>query len=177
MRRHELEHVIRASAAITGATEIVVIGSQAILGQFPDAPPELLASHEADVLTLRSPEDAALIDGSIGELSPFHSTYAYYAHGVGRETAVLPEGWEKRLVPMQSPGTGHAKGLCLEVHDLAVSKLVAGREKDLVYVGELVRHALASPGVIRERLALTKLDSTLRTLCETRLTRLESDRR
>jgi len=41
MQRSQLEHVIRAASAITGATEIVVIGSQAVLGQFPDAPADL----------------------------------------------------------------------------------------------------------------------------------------
>jgi hypothetical protein len=55
MRRPQLEHVIRAAAGITGATEIVVIGSQAVLGQFPDAPADLLVSIEADVFTFRNP--------------------------------------------------------------------------------------------------------------------------
>jgi len=74
MQRPQLEHIIRAAAGITGATEIVVIGSQAVLGQFPDAPADLLVSIEADVFTFRNPEDADLIDGSIGEGSPFHQT-------------------------------------------------------------------------------------------------------
>jgi hypothetical protein len=39
--------VIRAAGAISGDSQIVVIGSQAILGQFPNAPPALLASMEA----------------------------------------------------------------------------------------------------------------------------------
>jgi hypothetical protein len=38
MKRSELEHVIRAAATIAEDDEIVVIGSQAILGQFPDEP-------------------------------------------------------------------------------------------------------------------------------------------
>ena len=42
MKRHELEHLIRAAGAITGSDEIIVIGSQAILGARPDAPPSLL---------------------------------------------------------------------------------------------------------------------------------------
>lgn len=33
-----------------------------------------------------------MIDGSIGELSPFHETFGYYAQGVDETTAVLPEG-------------------------------------------------------------------------------------
>ena len=42
MRREQLEHIIRAASAITNQRDIVVIGSQAVLGQFPDAPEELL---------------------------------------------------------------------------------------------------------------------------------------
>jgi hypothetical protein len=90
MQRPQLEHVIRAAAGITGTAEIVVIGSQSLLAQFPAPPPKLLVSMEADVFTLRSAEDADLIDGSIGEGSPFHQTFGYYAHGVSVETAILP---------------------------------------------------------------------------------------
>jgi hypothetical protein len=75
MQRAQLEHIIRAAAAITGTHEFVIIGSQAILGAFPDAPAELLISIEADLFTLRNPADADLIDGSIGEGSPFHQTF------------------------------------------------------------------------------------------------------
>lgn len=47
MLRQQLEHIIRAAAAITGAPEFVIVGSQAVLGQFPQAPEELLVSIEA----------------------------------------------------------------------------------------------------------------------------------
>jgi len=73
--RAQLEHNIRAAATISSDPDIVVIGSQAILGQFPDAPAELLVSNEADVYPKGHPERSDLIDGSIGELSPFHETY------------------------------------------------------------------------------------------------------
>jgi hypothetical protein len=35
MTRSELEHLIRAAGSITQDNEIVVIGSQSVLGQFP----------------------------------------------------------------------------------------------------------------------------------------------
>src|SRR5207249_805484 len=164
MQRPQLEHIIRAAAAITGAQEFIIIGSQAVLGQFPDAPLELLVSIEADVFTLRDPADADLIDGSIGEGSPFHQTFGYYAHGVALETAVLPAGWQARLVPVRNPNTGGGTGLCLEVHDLAVSKLVAGREKDIEFVSGLFRHKLASAESVRARLPDTPLDNRRRQL-------------
>lgn len=82
MTRSELEHIIRAAGAIAKDDEIVVIGSQSVLGQFPKAPVALLASMEADVYPRNHPERADLIDGSIGEDSRFHETYGYYARGV-----------------------------------------------------------------------------------------------
>ena len=78
MQRPHLEHIIRAAAAITGADEFIVIGSQAVLGQFPNPPEELLVSIEADLFTDRGPQDSDLIDGTIGEGSPFHQTFGYY---------------------------------------------------------------------------------------------------
>jgi hypothetical protein len=47
----------------------------------------LLTSQEADIYPLGDPAKSDLIDGTIGELSPFHETFGYYAHGVGPETA------------------------------------------------------------------------------------------
>jgi len=93
VNRAQLEHLIRAAATIAEDDEIIVIGSQAILGQFPDAPADLCVSMEADLYPRNKPEMADLIDGSIGEGSPFHTTFGYYAQGVAVETAVLPRGW------------------------------------------------------------------------------------
>ena len=159
MNRAQLEHVIRAAATRAGEPEIVVIGSQAILGRYPDAPAELLVSADVDLYPRNHPERADLIEGSIGELSPFHATYGYYAQGVGERTAVLPAGWQGRLVPVATTaGTGH----CLEPHDLAISKYVAGREKDRNYVRSAARHSLVQRGLLLERLALTPIDDAQR---------------
>jgi hypothetical protein len=129
VNRSQLEHIIRAAAGNADTNDIVVIGSQAILGAFPDAPSELLVSIEADVFPRDRPDDAILIDGAIGERSVFHETFGYYAHGVGETTATLPKGWRDRLVPIRNENTRGATGWCLEVHDLAVSKLIAARKR------------------------------------------------
>ncbi len=163
MTRSQLEHVIRAAATIAEDDEIIVIGSQAILGQFPDPPPELCRSMEADVWPRNRPERWELVDGSIGELSPFHETFGYYAQGVGPETAVLPAGWEARLVLLRTPATRGATGLCLDVHDLVISKYVAGRDKDRDFVRAVLRHRLARPTVLLERLAATPVSAERRT--------------
>jgi len=155
MTRPQLEHIIRAAAGNADVRDIVVIGSQSILGTCPDAPAELLVSMEADVFPRDAPDRSIVIDGAIGELSLFHETFGYYAHGVDESTAVLPEGWKARLVMLENENTRGAVGWCLELHDLAVSKLAAGRGKDLAFVQAMLLHRLIETSTVRERLEQT----------------------
>jgi hypothetical protein len=157
--RAQLEHVIRAAARIADSREIIVIGSQAVLGQFPDAPPELLRSMEADLYPREQPELADLIDAAIGELSQFHETFGYHAHGVGPEAPTLPSGWMDRLVRIP---TEVAVGLCLDVHDLVLSKYAASREKDREFVRVAIRHGIVDQAVLLERLGTMPLDGQRR---------------
>jgi hypothetical protein len=149
MNIKQLEHILRASGSITGCREIVVIGSQSLLASFPDAPDTLIGSMEADCYPVDNPSRADLIDGSIGELSPFHETFGYYAHGIGPETATLPTGWRRRVVRLETENTGGTVGLCLSPADLAVSKLLAGREKDIEFVRSMLGAAIVDAASIR----------------------------
>lgn len=158
MRRTELEHVIRAAAMAAGDDELVIVGSQAILGQFPDAPKSMLVSREVDVYPRNHPERGDEIEGSLGDGSYFDSTFGYYAHAVGPETAKVPGGWEGRLVPIKNENTGGATGWCLEIHDLLLSKCAAGRDRDWEFVEEALRHHLADPAELRSRAVALSLE-------------------
>jgi hypothetical protein len=171
MKRSELEHLIRAAGSIASDSEIIVIGSQSILGQFPDAPQTLLVSAEADLFPRNFPDRADLIDGNIGEGSQFHQEFGYYAQGVDEQTATLPRGWRTRLVRVLNPNTNGIAGLCLEVHDLAISKYVAGREKDLEFNRELARNGMTRLGTLNARLADTKVADELRRILQARISR------
>jgi len=171
MNRGELEHIIRAAGAIADVDELIVIGSQAILGQFPNAPQELLSSREADIYPRYYPERSDLIESAIGYESQFERTFGYYADGVDETTAVLPSGWRDRLILVSNENTRLIKGWCLEVHDLAISKYVAGREKDLDFCRVLARHDMVSREVLLQRPAATSLDSKLRILVCARVER------
>ena len=152
MKRADLEHVLRAAGAITGLREWVVIGSQSILGSHPDAADELLVSQEVD---LYSPEDESasdLIDGSIGEKSPFHESFGYYAHGVGPETATLPLNWRERAFIVETSGTQGSVGICPDPADLAISKIAAWREKDRAFVEALLSHEITTREKIHDLL-------------------------
>ncbi len=155
MTRDQLEHAIRAAGAISGDRELYVVGSQAILGACPNAHTDLLRSLEVDIAPKQHPEREALIEGSIGELSPFHRTFGFYVDGVDLDAIVLPDGWATRLVIVDNANTNGFRGLCLEPGDLAVSKLTAGRPKDIAFVRVLLREGIVSRDTLRERLAAT----------------------
>ncbi len=163
MRREDLEHLIRAAGGVTGSRRIVVIGSQAILGQFPqNAPPRTTLSVEADLLPLDAPEKWELVTGSLGELSPFHDTFGYFGDGVSLNTATLPTGWQDRLIRIENSNTNGYVGLCLEIHDLLISKYCAGREKDLEFCAAVVAATLVNRQILAERLAATACDDAVR---------------
>jgi hypothetical protein len=143
--REELEHAIRAACAVAQDDEVYVFGSQAILGQFPDAPAALRQSAEADIAPVHAVDMVHVIDANLGELSAFHQAFGFYVHGVGLEAAVLPEGWQRRAVAVRNANTNGATGWCVEVHDLAASKLVAWRDKDRGFVRTLLAEGLVTP--------------------------------
>jgi hypothetical protein len=162
VRLSELEHVIRAAAAITGLDDIVVVGSQAVLGSARNAPDALLLSVDADIYPRDDPARAIEIDGAIGEGSLFFDTFGYHAHGVGPETVVAPTGWKERLVPFSSENTRGATAWCLEPHDLCLAKAVAAREKDWSFITAAVSSGTVEPQELERRWLLTALDEDRR---------------
>jgi hypothetical protein len=152
MTRTELEHAIRAACEVSGDDEVYVFGSQAILGQYPDAPESLRQSAEADIAPVTAIDAVDVIDGNLGEMSPFHEAFGFYVHGLSIEAAILPIGWEKRAIEVRNDNTNNKTGRCVEAHDLAVSKLVAFREKDRDFVRVLLVEGLIDPRKLYRRL-------------------------
>lgn len=149
MTRDQLEHVLRAAAAIARENSFVVVGSQAVLLPFPNAPAALLASREVDLYPSMHPERADLIDGAIGALSSFDETFGYHADGVGPETAVMPADWMQRA---SFHYIGDVTAICPDMHDLAVSKAVAARDKDADFVRVLLKERMIDIETLRGRI-------------------------
>jgi hypothetical protein len=152
VRKHELEHIIRAAAEVTNEYEFVVIGSQSILGSVPNPPQECVMSLEADIYPVGAEALGDLIEGAIGEGSPFHEQFGYYAQAVDSSTAVLPTGWQQRLVRLQSRNTNGRTGFCLDPTDLFLAKCAANREKDRAF-----NRALLKAGIVKLEDALGRL--------------------
>jgi hypothetical protein len=141
MERSELEHLLRAAGEIIDERQFIVIGSQSILGKYPDAPAEFLRSREADFIAKNKPERTMMLE-AIGEASRFYETYGYYVDPVDSRTAVLPKDWKSRLVNVSSPNTNGVTGLCLDPHDLFISKVAAWRDKDIDFVKTMIGHRM-----------------------------------
>lgn len=164
MKREDVEHVLRASAEICEENEFCVIGSQAILSEYPELTDALIVrSIECDLYPEHAPEKPERLN-VIGELSPFHQTHGYYADGVGPDTAVLPRGWKDRrsLIETHTRRGARVLGWCIEKHDLLVSKYVAAREKDVAYCEAVIRLGLVRRETLEARLRDTNLSENRR---------------
>ena len=154
MKRVEFDHAIRAAGAVLGEREVLVIGSQAVHASLPEPiPAEAERSIEVDIVPFLDPDGlkADLIDGSIGEASLFQQTFGFYAQGVSETTAVLPKGWRDRLIEYEAPGTSGVVAWCLELHDLWISKAVAGHPKDLEFCRALLEMDAVETSVLHDR--------------------------
>ncbi len=166
MRREELEHLLRAVGTILHDNEVIVVGSQAILGTFDESvlPADVVLSVEADFLPLHDPDStkADLIDGVLGEDSTFHEAFGVYAQGVDETTSILPAGWRDRLVRYENVNTNGVVGWCLEIHDLCAAKLIANRPKDHAFVKALLSACVVQATDVNKRLAETPCDDQRR---------------
>ena len=112
MRRDQLEHAIRTACQIIDRPEVIVVGSQAILGTFreDELPIRATMSVEVGILPIADSNEetaqlADRIEGVAGEFSPFEELHGFRIDGVDLETSALPEGWRDRLVKVQKANT------------------------------------------------------------------------
>jgi hypothetical protein len=110
MRRDQLEHAIRTACQIIERPEVIVVGSQAILGSFreDELPADATMSVEVDILPIADSNDetarlADLIEGVAGEFSTFVELHGFSIDGVDLETSALPDRWRDRLVKCRTP--------------------------------------------------------------------------
>lgn len=155
MNRGQLEHAIIEIGERFGLDYFYIIGSAAILGSLPDqTDADLIGTRDVDVIpNPADPEKIARladqVDFVLGEGSAFDHEHGYYVQGLDMNSPTYaPPGWTDRAVPVKA---GYTTALCMETHDLAVSKYGAGREQDLTFTAALVRH-----GLVRKSLLLAR---------------------
>jgi hypothetical protein len=154
MKKRHIDDVLRAASELTGEKEFVIVGTQSLHGRFPKVPEALVRSAEVDLIATRGADRLAWLN-ALGQGSPFHEKHGYYADPMEEATVKLPKGWRSRLIELPRGESGEVRGACLDPHDLAISKYVARREKDLQFT-----KALARRGYISRRRLLELLKAT-----------------
>jgi hypothetical protein len=142
MTVEQFDHVCRAAASVADVKRIYAFGANAIIPWLAQVSrsiplPNLKPSRDVDVTTGDEKLDL-LIDGTIGEMSLFDKTFSVYAHSVNFALFQAPANWRQRTGKRIEPASG-VEIIVPHPHDLIISKLSAGRPKDLDFAVSVAR--------------------------------------
>lgn len=138
MRLPALMHLLQVVEALTQAEAVTVLGSAALLAEFPrlgEPGGPIALTRDADLLVNPCDEQlAGLVHEAVGEGSLFDQRHGYHADLLRPGIAgTLPNSWQSRTRLLAS------KSRALSAQDVAAVKLRVGREKDLAVVAVLLR--------------------------------------
>lgn len=162
MKKAELELALKAAGQVARDSEFIVFGSQSIFGTIARPPKICMMSQEVDLYPRNHPQAVALVVDELGRRSSFARRNGFFVDCVSPDVAAFPDGWMDRLVPFRTKKTGGVTGWCIDLTDVACSKLAAGREKDLEYVRALLSARLLSLRVLKDRIAALPVDTARR---------------
>lgn len=157
MQKSYLFDLISLVEGVLGEEELpIIVGSQALFAQTDHPPLVIRESRKCDFLLFGGKsKERDRINREYGVFSPFADEHGYYADALGLASVILPDGWEQRLQPLLD-ASGKPVARCLEIYDLASSKIAAGRPKDLEFLGFGFSAELISIDIFLERLSLLK---------------------
>jgi hypothetical protein len=155
LNRERVDHILRAAGVVTGKSRFVLIGSAAIAAWRSDIPEVMAVSRDVDLFaydTSDADEVADKLEGAMGQASQFDDTYGYYCDSVSNVTAVMPDDWETRAKLYSSPASGGVEALAPEANDIALSKAVAWRPKDIEWLRAAIAHRIVDVATMIARL-------------------------
>ena len=142
MNKSEITDALAALWVLVHEPEPIVIGSQALHGKYPDLADSIQYSREIDVILPNKWKLGNWLSDVVGDGTPFEVDRGYYIdHVLAKEgLPILADGWKERAFKEQLVvnGTVHGQSLFLSPEDMAISKLGAGREKDIEFVRTLI---------------------------------------
>lgn len=131
LSREKVEHGLRAAADILGTKDLVLIGSATAVFGEGRYTLRMARSEEIDTYS----PDARARSGdeleSIGPRTPFFETHGFYVDGVSPDTARMPADWRDRATTVPLKTDPSIRVTVPELNDVALSKLIAWREKDI----------------------------------------------
>lgn len=156
MRKENLFKLAEEIKRLAPDNTPVIVGSQAVHVITNFVPEIVRQSIECDFLFGEgNAEIRREVNLKLGIFSRFQQENGFYADALGQATVVLPKDWEKRLQNL-SDEKGETIALCVEIHDVAVSKFIAGREKDFQFLKDGFERDLINFEVFAGRLQSVK---------------------
>lgn len=158
MRLQSLNHLIEIVRAVARPQRVRILESASLLPHHPElGVPGGPLERTTDADFLIDPITDALAESlqfAAGQDSAFMAENGYYAdilRPVMAET--LPAGWEARLHPV----AGYDNVFALDPYDLALVKLMVGRDKDLDLLRAMLRLKIVAPARLRQHYQQTPL--------------------
>jgi len=156
VRKSNLFELIREIKKLAPEETPIIVGSQAV-HTVTNFPPDIVQqSIECDFLFARGKSETRVeINKKLGVFSPYQLEHGFYADALGLATVILPTGWRERLQSLEDENE-KVVAFCAEIHDVAVSKLIAGREKDFLFLKEAFLREIIKIDIFIERIRLVK---------------------
>jgi hypothetical protein len=156
VRKSDLFELIEKINEISSEEKPIIVGSQAVHAITEDLPEIAKKSIECDFLFgFGKSETRTEVNKKLGVFSKFQLEHGFYADALGLATVVLPTDWQERLQPFVNEN-GETVAYCAEVHDIAVSKFIAGREKDFQFLNDTFEMEIISIEKFIERVRLVE---------------------
>ncbi len=167
MNLNQFYHVCQAACRVAGVDYVTVFGSNALLPwlkvylgieDMRDFDPELV---EPDLdLCFDDPRLNELVDGAIGEESQFHKAFGIYAHpNPMRGLFLAPPSWVGRV---RIESVGRRKVIVPHYLDLIVSKILAGRYKDVDFADKVMSFFIVQRATVDDLIAEMKQKAPIR---------------
>ncbi len=140
---------------LTGHKEIVVIGSNAVLGVAPHTsiPPEMSMSADLDAYLRHDPPRTGSVTAQLGEDSEFHRQTGIFLDVVSPGLVTAPDGWEARMIEVAHK---ELRLWFLDPCDAAISKLARGEPRDMRWVTAGLAAGIIAAPVLRARMSATR---------------------
>lgn len=156
MKKDLFLELVRQVKEVSGIESPIIVGSHTLYAVSDQVPDVVRASVEADFLFAGEGRDILeKTRRQLGLESAYHDAHGFFADILGLATVTLPPGWKERLQLLLDEN-GQPIARCLELYDAAVSKLMAGRDKDWVFLAYLLdeQHITLPPLIERAELIL-----------------------
>ena len=151
MQREQFQLLVTRAAEVCARHELIVFGSQALHAITENPPLEVIISEECDIWLQDEPELSAKLTEELGADSEFAKSTGIYVDAIPHGLPMVSDGWEHRLVEKR---VGDVLVRCLEVHDLIVSKLAAGRLKDYEFIAAILTAKFAGVNEVIRRIQM-----------------------